>query len=242
MENSETNVKALERALKILDCFTRENPRLSLVEIAQKVGLSPSTTTRMIGTLQNNGYLDRDPLTLQYRLGYRLANLGAVCLEGCELREIARPYLVKIRDRYNESVGLYVISRSQRVCIDCVHSTQPLHRVIEIGSRMEMTRGAAGKLLLAYQTEEEIQRFLLLDSFVTKKELAEIRQAGYAVSVNEHEQGLTAIAAPIFNAEHTIEAALSVSGPCTRIDAALCSEIAEYIIGMAGEISEKLGF
>lgn len=242
MENTETNVKALERALKILDCFTRETPRLSLVEIAQKVGLSPSTTTRMIGTLQNNGYLDRDPLTLQYRLGFRLANLGAVCLDGCELREIVHPYLVRLRDRYNESTGLYVISRNQRVCIDCVHSTQPLHRVIEIGTRMDMTRGAAGKLLLAYQPESEIERFLLQDSFVSKAELAEIRKMGHAISVNEREQGLTAIAAPIFNAKQTIEGALSLSGPCTRMNPTLCAEIAQYMKSMAQEISTQLGY
>lgn len=242
MAQNENNVRAIERALRILDCFSRETPKLSLVEIAQKIHLSPSTTSRMVATLENMGYLTRDPQSLQYSLGYRLANLGALCLAACGLREIARPYLVELRNFFNESVGLYILNKDHRVCIDCVHSTQPLHRVIDVGTRKRLTRGASGKLLLAYLPEEDIRHFIAEDSYVTMMELNSIRQNGYATSFNEFGQGLTSVAVPVFNAEHTVEAALFLSGPTTRLDEKSILPIVEKMKTIALEISVKLGY
>lgn len=76
--------------LNIMDCFTREHPRLSLNEISKMLNLSPSTVSRIIATLENRNYLRRDPQSLLYSLGYRLTNLGAICLETSDLREIAQ--------------------------------------------------------------------------------------------------------------------------------------------------------
>ena len=242
MANGETNVRSIERATRILDCFTREQPCLSLVEISRMIKLPPSTTFRMVSTLESVGYLRRDDRSLQYSLGYKLARLGSICLTAEGLREIARPYLTGLRDRYNESVGLYVVSKNQRVCIDCVPSTQPLHRVIDIGTRMMMTRGASGKMLLAYQPKAMIHQWLAEDPFVTMDQLEEIQRVGYASSCNEHEQGLTSIAAPIFNAEHNAEAALFLSGPSTRIIEDKIPDIAERVKATAMEISVKLGY
>ena len=154
MNEEEKSVRSVDRALNIMDCFTREHPRLSLNEISKMLNLSPSTVSRIIATLENRNYLRRDPQSLLYSLGYRLTNLGAICLETSDLREIARPHLVELRDYYNESVGLYVLNKGQRVCADCVQSTQSLRRVIEVGTQKPLTRGASGKLLLAYMEEK----------------------------------------------------------------------------------------
>lgn len=242
MANRETTVRSIERALAILDCFTRERPNLSLVEIAKMIDLYPSTASRMITTLESMGYLKRNEKSLEYSLGYKLANLGAICLAGEDLRSIARPFLINLCNRYNESVGLYVVNKNQRVCIDCVPSTQPLHRVIDIGTRMSMTRGASGKLLLAYLPEPVVQSLLLEDPYVTLKQLEEIRQAGYAVSFNEHEQNLTSIATPIFDAEHQVKAALFISGPTYRITEEKIGEISQRMKETSMEISVMLGY
>lgn len=242
MAKSENNVRSIERALMILDCFSREEPNLSLVEIAKRIDLYPSTTSRLISTLENLGYIKRNEKSLEYSLGYKLANLGAICLATEDLRGIARPFLVKLRNHYNESVGLYVVNKNQRVCIDCVPSTQPLHRVIDVGTRMSMTRGASGKLLLAYLPEEMVNSLLNADPYVTMAQLEEIRQKGYAVSFNEHEQNLTSIAAPIFDAEHQIKAALFISGPTFRMTSAKIEEIAQRMKEIAHEISVMIGY
>ncbi|MCI8512497.1 MAG: helix-turn-helix domain-containing protein [Lachnospiraceae bacterium] len=130
MAKTDTNVRPLENALKILNCFTREKPNLSLVEIADMVDLYPSTASRLISTMEAMGYMKRNADSLQYSLGYKLTTLGAVCLSTEDSRSVAHPYLVNLRNRYTESVGVYVLNKPQRICIDCVPSTHPLHRVI----------------------------------------------------------------------------------------------------------------
>ncbi len=242
MSNNDSNVKAVERALNILNCFSREKPRLSLNEIAKAIELYPSTASRIINTLENMGYLKRDDKTLEYSLGYKLANLGAICLADGDLRSIARPYLISLRNLYNESVGLYIVNKNQRVCIDCVPSTQPLHRVIDIGTRMSMTRGASGKLLLAYMPDSVIQNFLFEDPLLSMKQIEEIRKNGYAMSINEHEQNLSSIATPIFNAEHKVIAALFISGPSFRLPPEQMEDISNRMKQVSGEISSQLGY
>jgi DNA-binding IclR family transcriptional regulator len=212
------------------------------MEISQIVNLSPSTVSRLLSTLENYEYVKRDPSSLYYSLGYKLINLGAICLSAEDLRGIAKPYLVELRDLYNESVGLFVMSKTERVCIDRVLSTKPLHRVIDIGTRMMITRGASGKVLLAYQDEEFIKRLLREDPYVSLKELEKIRKDGYAVSYNEHEEGLASVAAPIFNAQHRLEAALFISGPITRINRHNVNEIIKETVKFANAISKKIGY
>ena len=241
MNEEEKSVRSVDRALNIMDCFTREHPRLSLNEISKMLNLSPSTVSRIIATLENRNYLRRDPQSLLYSLGYRLTNLGAICLETSDLREIARPHLVELRDYYNESVGLYVLNKGQRVCADCVQSTQSLRRVIEVGTQKPLTRGASGKLLLAYMEEKDIRQNLLQDPFVTFEELAKIREDGYAASFNEFEQGISSVAVPVFNGEHNVCAALFLSGPMTRISLERVKEMAERMMEVSSEISIKLG-
>ncbi len=242
MANNESNIRSIERALMVFECFTREKPSLSLVEIAKMIDLYPSTTSRILNTLLNEDYLKRDDKTLEYSLGYKFANLGAICLAGEDLRSVAKPYLINLRNRYNESIGLYVVNKNQRVCIDCIPSTQPLHRVIDIGTRMSMTRGASGKLLLAYMSESVIHNFLLEDPALSLKQLEDIRQMGYAVSINEHEQNLTSIAVPLFDATPDVIAALFISGPSFRIVPEKIEEIALQMKTIAMEISTKLGY
>lgn len=242
MANNESNIRSIERALMVFECFTRERPNLPLGEIAKMIDLYPSTTSRIINTLMSTGYLKRDDKTLEYSLGYKLANLGSICLAGEDLRSVAKPFLINLRNRYNESIGLYVVNKNQRVCIDCVPSTQPLHRVIDIGTRMSMTRGASGKLLLAYMPESMIHNFLVEDPALSLKQLEDIRHVGYAVSINEQEQNLTSIATPIFNADHEVIAALFISGPSFRIIPEKIKEIALEMKTIALEISIKLGY
>ena len=237
-----TSVRSIERALNILDCFTREKPSLTLADISKQVGLYPSTTLRLLTTLENRNYLKRDEKTLEYSLGYRLVNLGALCLASENLRDIARPFLIKLRDKYNESVGLYIRHNDVRVCIDSVASTQPLHRAIDIGRQMSLTRGASGKLLLAYLPENDIDRILQKDPYVTREQLKEIREAGFAVSFSEREQNLVSIATPIFDSEQRIQAALFISGPSNRITPQRLPEIVDYMKELASSVSMLLGY
>ena len=237
-----TSVRSIERALNILECFSREKPLLTLSEISQQLDLYPSTTLRVLTTLENRGYIRRDKQTLQYSLGYKLVNLGSISMASENLRDKVHPYLLQLRDRFNETTGLYVLTDNYRICIDSVPSTHSLHRSIEVGRQMRLTRGASGKLILSYLPEERIESILKSDPFVTIQQLRMVREQGYAISFSENEKGLVSIATPIFNADRQILGAIFISGPTSRMNDNLISEITNYMKELSGLISRECGY
>ena len=242
MASADASVKVIERALKMLNCFTKEKLSLSLVEISREIDLPPSTTSRILATLEKYNYLYRDEETQRYYLGPSIARLGTLCYSHMDFRRISVPYMVKLREIYNESVGLYVPNKSHRVCIERIESTHPLKRILTIGDRLPLTRGASGRLLLAYQPQHVIDELLLADPYTTHDRLAEIRQLGYSTSRSEREEGVVSVAAPIFDSQHNVVAALNLSGPAARIDMALMTEMALKTKEFAMQISQELGY
>ena len=242
MASADASVKVIERALKMLNCFTKEKLSLSLVEISREIELPPSTTSRILATLEKYNYLYRDEETQRYYLGPSIARLGTLCYSYMDFRRISVPYMVKLREIYNESVGLYVPNRAHRVCIERIESTHPLKRILNIGDRLPLTRGASGRLLLAYQPQQLIDELLLADPYTTNERLAEIRSLGYSTSRSEREEGVVSVAAPIFDSQHNVIAALNISGPAARIDMDLMIEMALKAKEFALAISHELGY
>ena len=245
MAVQESNVRSIERALNILDCFSREKPALSLVEISRMLDMSPSTVSRMVGTMETMGYLQRNEESLLYSLGYKLPSLGAIYLSSVGVREAAKPHMIALRNQFNESVGLFVVEKMYRVCVEFVPSTQPIHRVMSIGTRMELTNGATGRVLLAYQDPDFARQVLLVHpSGVTFDQLEQIKKQGYATSHNENpiNHGLRSVAVPVFNANHEIEAAIFICGPENRIDEKRMDEMIIMAKEEAWKISKKLGY
>ncbi|MBP1556597.1 MAG: helix-turn-helix domain-containing protein, partial [Oscillospiraceae bacterium] len=130
MASADASVKVIERALKMLNCFTKEKLSLSLVEIAREIDLPPSTTSRILATLEKYNYLYRDEETQRYYLGPSIARLGTLCYSHMDFRRISIPYMIQLRELYNESVGLYVPNKEHRVCIERIESTHPLKRIL----------------------------------------------------------------------------------------------------------------
>jgi len=242
MASADASVKVIERALKMLNCFTKEKLSLSLIEISREIDLPPSTTSRILATLENYNYLYRDEETQRYFLGSSIARLGTLCYAHMDFRRISVPYMVQLRELYNESVGLYVPNKTQRVCIERIESTHPLKRILNIGDRLPLTRGASGRLLLAYQPQSVIDELLQADPYTDNKRLAEIRSLGYSTSRSEREEGVVSVAAPIFDSTQTVVAALNISGPAARIDTELMIEMALKAKAFALDISHELGY
>lgn len=237
-----SNVRAVDRALDILCCLDGKKTELSLTDIAKEVGLARSTTTRILATLEKREFLIRDKDTQKYSFGPRIAQLGMICFYNMDFRKIAKPYMIELRDMYNESVSLYIVQGSHRVCVERIESTHPLRRVINIGDRLVLTRGASGRLLLAYMKIESLREVLAKDPYTTEEELAELREKEYAVSRGEREEGVTSIAAPIFNANSKMVTALAISGPSMRFPEKELPERIEVVKNIAKKISLKMGY
>lgn len=242
MASADASVKVIERALKMLNCFNKEKLSLSLVEISREIDLPPSTTSRILATLEKYNYLYRDEETQRYYLGPSIARLGTLCYSHMDFRRISIPYMIELREIYNESVGLYVPNKENRVCIERIESTHPLKRILNIGDRLPLTRGASGRLLLAYQPPQIIDELLAADPYTTTERLAEIRALGYSTSRSEREEGVVSVAAPIFDSQHKVVAALNISGPSARISVELMHDMALKAKEFALKISHEMGY
>ena len=237
-----TSLRTLERGLDILNCFSHGTTNLSLTELAAITGLNPSTTFRILATLEKCNYINRNPETKKYKLGPQIFCLFTPSLESMNLRFIASPHLQLLYNLSNESICLYVALNNKRVCLDRIETTHPLRRVLHVGDRLPLTKGAGGKILLAWMSEKDLQQNGVLDSQIATTELSKIKQAGFTVSIGEREEGVAAIAAPIFDANGQVTAALSMSGPTVRFTQELIEEMIPQVVKTAKDISLALGF
>ena len=238
---SENKVKVLEKALDVLECFSYDTQELSLSDLAEATSLSPSTVFRIINTLESRQFLYRNE-DKKYSLGVKFAQLGNLGVNTTinTLRNIALPHMSKLRSQIDETISIYIRDGEHRICVARLESTNSLRQVIRVGDRYPLQQGATGKILLAY-SKETLQRTILLDAYEeVKPQLDAIKEKGYATSSGERAEGVSAIAAPLFNADKTIMAALSLSGPTARILDTAVEEKIQAVMRCAQEINKEM--
>lgn len=240
--NKSNNVQAVERAIAILNCYTTNQSSFTLTELAKAVDLSPSTVSRLIATLEHHDFLFRDPIDMKYYLGFRLAQISTISFNNMDVCQLGHPLLSILNEKYNETVCINIAKRDRRICIYEIESTYPLRSVFGIGTSLPLTRGSAGKVLMAYMSDAQITKLLADDPFISPLELQEIKQAGYAVSNSDHQKGVVSISAPIFNAKGKTCAAIMLAGPEVRLDEPTINNIIPEVVRTAEKISVLLGY
>lgn len=252
-ESSEHSVRAIERALQILDCFDARHVDLGLTEIAQRVKLHKATTHRIVATLMNQGYLDRSPDGQKYRLGLRLASLGSLVTSQMNLRRDSLPYLNQLSERFGETCDLSIFDNGEVLYIEVLRSNHALSIAAAIGQRLPLHSTASGKIFLAFLPPEERAQYLAspLPSFTTRtftslellnRQFEEILEKGYSVDDEEMEVGIRAVSAPVFNQAGKVIAAVSIPSPTSRMSEKRLSEIAAGLLGTAAECSRRQGW
>lgn len=237
------NVRAVERAIQILNCFAVDaKEAFSLKEISTRISLPPSTTLRLLATLERANYVFRDPDNQRYYLGFKLAQISNLAFSNLDICRVAHPFLEKLHASFNESTGLFLLKHDQRVCIARLEGTKSLRSVVTIGTSLPLTRGASGRVLLAYLPDDRIKFLLENDPYTNMDELMLLRQKGYAVSNGEREAGVTSIAAPIFDCYGKAFSSLYITGPAPRFDEHLTARMVEEIIDYAKKISLGMGY
>jgi DNA-binding IclR family transcriptional regulator len=240
------SLRTVQRALDILNCFSLEEPELSLTEIANKIHLAKSTTTRLLATLELNHMVYKNPDTLKYRLGHRLYYLGHIARKSIKIREVAKPVMQQLRDLLKETVNLYVLEKDYRVCVEQIEGLMPLRHSVKIGERIPLCDGAAsGKAILAYQSDDfKNQIFKTADTnfdlipFIN--ELKAIQREMISTSHDENE--VTCVASPIFDVNGEVKASLSVSGPSSRFTEEKINLLKDYVKDAAHKISSLVGY
>lgn len=241
-EHHSSLLKSLEKSLDVLDLFVECNTGMTLKEIAERTHLNTSTAFRILNTLERRQYLTRNEASKKYRLGPKALSLGYSSHWTENIVTLAKPYLRRLQQIFNETASIYVAEGDSRVCLDHVESTHSLRRVIPLGESLPLYKGAAGKVLLAWAGEEVRQRFIKAHDSLSEEEFAVIRHQGYAITQDESEHGLFALSVPIFNFEGRVVASLTIAGPSMRFYDDIRQKMLFTMSQYAYEISHALGY
>ncbi|MGH3191490.1 MAG: IclR family transcriptional regulator [Streptosporangiaceae bacterium] len=245
-------IQSVDRAVAILEILARDGDA-GVTEIAAELGVHKSTASRLLAALDRRELVAQDSARGRFRLGMGIVRLAGAIGRGLDVVRESRPVCQALAGQVGETVNIAVLSGRDALYLDQVAGPAALSPHNWAGQRIPLHATSDGKVLLAYlppaQAEERLAeaslpRFTehtITDVNEFPQVLAEVRQRGYATAVDELEAGLTAVAAPVRNADGRVIASISASGPTFRIPASRITELAESVRQAAAEVSRRLG-
>jgi len=249
LAREEGSSKSLQKALRILVYMGEQAPEAGVTELASDLGLTKATVHRLLNAMERFDLIERNAESERYRLGLKLHQLGSRAVESRTLRTEARRLLIEMSRRSRETVSLATPAPGGVVCLDRLDSPHTIITVCTpIGSMFPAHCTAAGKAILAYMADDEIQElvrrfglrqytpFTITQMASLKENLRLIRQRGYAVDHQELERGLSGVAAPVLSAHERVIAAVGIAGPTLRFRG---KELAQKV-ALATEIGARL--
>jgi DNA-binding IclR family transcriptional regulator len=243
------------RTLEIIQCFGGRRTDWPLSDIAKAVRLPRSTVHRLLGIMQEQGFVEADSQTRQYRPGPEIYRIGAVLAANMPIIPRAMPILRDIAGRTDETtlLSLFYPKQLQKAFVAQVESSRSMRYVIELNFRGSMLWGASAHAILAYLDPPTIQRALAdrekspssgrkIDRRALLSELSRIRTEGYAHSVGERVPTAVGLAVPIFGADRLVMGSMSVTYPESRMDERHNRELIVLLRDGAKALSENLGW
>ncbi|MFS2224068.1 glyoxylate bypass operon transcriptional repressor IclR [Pantoea sp. B65] len=248
-------VQSLTRGLKLLESIAESHGSVALTELAQQSGLPNSTTHRLLSTMQQLGFVRQVGDLGYWTIGAHAFVVGSSFLQSRNLLAMVHPMLRNLMESSGETVNLAVLDLSdhQAVIIDQVQCTQLMRMSAPIGGKLPMHASGAGKAFLANLSEQQVTELLhrkglhyytphtLMSPQSLKENLALVRKAGYAFDDEEHALGLRCVASCIYDEHGEPFAAISISGPLSRITDDRVTEIGAMVIKAAKEITREYG-
>jgi IclR family transcriptional regulator, acetate operon repressor len=245
-------VQSIERALDLLECLARSSGWVGISELSHETGQPVGTIHRLLKTLTTRQYVVRDNRTRRYALGpafRRLANTG---LQTPDWTGIATPFLQELVEISGETANLAVLERNRAVYEAQAQPTRMVRMFTMLGNRVPLHCTGCGKVLLAYQLDSVIASIIaeaglprytettITDPGQLQQELEMIRRQGYAVDNGEQEEGVRCFAVPIYNAKGKVVAAMSISGPSSRVDSRHIPTLLPHLKRISAAISSAL--
>jgi DNA-binding IclR family transcriptional regulator len=250
--------RSVVRSLALLEAIAHRPHGLSSTGLAREVEVDNATAIRLLRTLTTTGYVSPDPQK-RYFLTTKLLRLAHHSLDSLPLAEVARPYLIALRDKSEETVHLGILEHERVVYIDKLASSKAVQLVSRLGDRMPVNTTALGKAICASLAPELLDELLkhlpyeartqysLVSEEVLRDEIVATASIGYATDNRENEDGVVCVAAAIPDAYHVLAspAAISISGPDFRMYPRLlelgtcCRDTAANIARALGISSDK---
>ncbi len=246
------SVRAVERALDILLSFTLKEPDLSLTQIAERVGIHKSTAHRLLATLESKRFISRHPSNGTYHLGLRVLEMASVVLHDLDLQRWARPYLRDLVTECGETVDLCVLDGRHVVYLDVVDSPRRVKIAAAVGQRLPVACTASGKAFLAYLPEDQARALVQpglhkytdhtpLTWEALAEDLRRTRERGFAISEQEFEVEINAVAAPVLDAAGLPVVAVAVVGPTYRLPRERMLEIGSMVCRVTEAMAREVG-
>lgn len=247
-------VQSVARASAIIRVLADENQPTSLGQLSAALGLAKATTHGLVQTLRAEGFVDQDPVSGLYAVGAGLLRLGATPLDRNVLRSHAMNWTDALAARTGEAALVAMVDAGQVVVAHHVFRPDASAQTLQTGATRPLHASALGKVLLAHDRRgvralgggalEGYGHWTITDSGRLQRELADVRDLGRAVEVEEHLPGLAGVAAPVRDAAGFVVASVGIEGHVDRVcDHARTPRAAltERVVDAARSISRALG-
>ena len=244
------SVQVIERMFSLIDVLAQREESLSLKEISEKTGLHPSTAHRILNDLAIGRFVDR-PESGTYRLGMRLLELGNVVKARLSVRDAALAPMRELHKLTQQPVNLSMRQGDEIIYVERSYSERSGMQVVRaIGGRAPLHLTSTGKLFLAAEDAARVRAYAvrtglagnthnsITQAAVLERDLAKVRQSGFARDNEELELGVRCVAAGIYDDQNKLVAGLSISAPADRLNEDWLPKLKHT----ANEISEALGF
>ena len=244
--------RTLVKGLHILEALAQSDSARGVSELARERGLTKSNVHRTLQTLCAAGYVRQVETSGNYECTMKIPKIAAAILGRVDMKRAAEPFMQELASATQETVHLSVLDDMDVFYVHKIDSAHPVRAYSEISGRAPAYCVATGKALLAFQDDSYVQRFgerlrahtprTLATQVELRKELAQVRQQGYAVNRGEWRETVGGLAAPIFDAHRKPLAAIGISGPLERLRPQQLKSFTPEVLRAARGISEALGY
>ena len=258
MSNNSTKdtktIGSVIKAVEVMEELARSEEGLGLTEISSRLNYGVSATYHLLNTLKLCNIIEQDKKTKKYRIGLGLFRISGMAKRQNVLANLAQPYLDKLRSLVDETSNLLVLDGNEVIYIAQSESTQLLKMFTQLGAKVPLYCTGGGKLLLAYKPpkyQEQILNKITFQKYTKNtlctiedllKEFEIIKNQGYAIDKEEREEGITCVAAPVFDCYGEVIASISISGPSYRLKEKGLDGIISNVVLKATELSASLGY
>jgi DNA-binding IclR family transcriptional regulator len=246
-------ILVIDKVIRLLDEF-RSADILTLAELSERLKMSKSTVHRLLASLEQVGFVEKEAQPGSYRLGIKLFELGSLVQGRMHLRQIALHYMLELVERTGETAFLLIKDGMHALCIERVEGSHVQALALKLGGTLPLHTGGAPRVLLAYaplQLQEEylsyehLQRFTqhtIMEPATLREDIAEIRRRGYALSYEDVTIGVAALGVPLFDYTGRAMGALSLAGITPRWTESHIADMLAELQAAGAKVSARMGW
>ncbi len=241
-------VQTLARGLMVLEKLAEAPDGLGITELAEAFEVDKGSMSRVLQTLSNYGFAEKDERTRKYVLGPQIVRLSRAVLTRLPVRETAKPYLQKLVEATGENAHLAILAQGQALYIDQAESSSSLRVHTGIGTLAPLHCTALGKVLLAFANAPAAETLAsytvrtITDPAALRHHIEQVKTQGYAIDDEEFEPGVRCIAVPVRDYRGRCVAAIGVSGPTSRLPLEDMRQVAQTVQAIGQSLSDRLSF